>query len=64
MTTTKHDKGVSDTRLERPQPSDIKQLFERYRRVSRRLYDAERPSATWAKRPSPPERRPGGSRAR
>ncbi len=64
MATIQHDERLVDTGLERPQPADIKQLFERYRRASRRLYDAERRSAIWAKRPSRPERTPGGSRER
>jgi hypothetical protein len=47
MPTTEHDDPALTSRRERPRPSDIKQLFERYRRASRHVDDAERPPAAW-----------------
>jgi hypothetical protein len=65
MATTEHDDPALMSRRARPRASDIKQLFERYRRASRHVDDAERPPAAWlapkrfAKRaPAPPAPKP------
>lgn len=46
MAITKQEEAVRAAKRERPRTSDIKQLFERYRRASRRLDDASRSGAT------------------
>jgi hypothetical protein len=46
MAITKQEEAVRAAKRERPRTSDIKQLFERYRRASRRLDDATRSGAT------------------
>ena len=58
MATTEHQDTVPGSTRERPRTSDIKQLFERYRRASRRLDDAERSSATWVTPPAKRKRAP------
>ena len=47
MAIREQDETTLKARRERPKASDIKQLFERYRRISRHLDDAERPPAAW-----------------
>ena len=56
MAITEEDNPALRSRRERPKASDIKQLFERYRRISRRLDDAERPRTAWLS-PKPDRKR-------
>src|SRR5437660_768668 len=47
MATTEQGDPALRSMRERPKASDIKQLFERYRTISRHLDDAERPRTSW-----------------
>jgi hypothetical protein len=47
MASTESPDPAPTPRRERPRAGDIKQLFERYRRASRHVDDAERPATSW-----------------